>query len=243
MSKTDMLYMKDNYIKEFQAKVLKTSDDYLVLDQTAFYPEGGGQESDKGRILYDKTSFPVHKVKKKSGGVRHYIKSEKPLPPKGAEITGELDWERRFTHMQYHTAIHILSKIMQEKYDAEVVGNNISTRNGRADFDLDRALEDEELEDIEKELNKQIKKSMSVSINFMPRAKAREFLEKKGYQTSYIDMVPDFVKNFRIISINDYDHASCAGTHVKNTAEIGDIEVVKRRSMGKNKERVILQLK
>mgnify|MGYP005633084135 CR=1 FL=1 len=119
--------------------------------------------------------------------------------------------------MRYHTAIHILSAYMKEKFDADVVGNNISTRNGRVDFSLLKALKEEELGLIETDLNALINQNLPVTINFMPREEAIAFLQAKGYQTSYIEMVPQSVKIFRLISIGDHDHASCAGTHVKNS--------------------------
>jgi Ser-tRNA(Ala) deacylase AlaX len=240
--KTEMLYMKDNYIKDFEAEVLKVGDDYLVLDKTAFYPQGGGQESDTGKLAFNDITLSVRKVKKKKGEVRHYLDNPTELPSKGDTIQGEIDWDRRLTHMRYHTAIHVLTRYMQLNYDAECVGNNISTRNGRADFHPLGALSDDQLKEIEKEVNKIIKKNLPVEIQFMPREEAIDFLKEKGYQTDYIDMIPASVKTFRIISVDDYDYASCAGTHVKNTSEIEGIKVVKRRSMGKEKERIVLDL-
>jgi len=234
--------MQDNYIKSFTAKVIAKGEDYLVLDQTAFYPEGGGQESDQGKITFGDTSLTVQKVKREEGEVRHYVLEREQLPAVGQEVQAELDWPRRYTHMRYHTAIHVLSTYMKEHFHSEVVGNNISTRNGRADFHLEQALTPEQLESIEEGLNEIIAKHLPVKISFMPRAEAIRFLEEKGYQTDYINMVPKSVKTFRIVSVGDYDHASCAGTHVANTSEIGRILVVKRRSMGKGKERVTLAL-
>lgn len=243
MAKTEMLYMKDNYKKKFTAEVVSSGENYVVLDKTAFYPLGGGQESDSGKLFYNEQEFTVKNVRREKGEVRHFLETDDSLPPKGAKVEGKLDWEKRFTHMRYHTAIHVLSRFMQLEYDAEVVGNNISTRSGRADFNLEEALTEEQLGLIEKEVNKKISQNLPVEINFMPRKEAIAFLQEKGYQTDYIDMVPDSVKIFRIIAIDDYDYASCAGTHVSNTSEIGQIQVVKRRSMGTGKERITLALK
>ena len=144
--------------------------------------------------------------------------------------------------MRYHTAIHVLSTFMKEHYNAEVVGNNISVRNGRADFYPLSALSDDQLKKIENGINEIIAKNLPVNISFMPRDEAKSYLEEKGYQTDYIEMVPKSVKTFRVISVGDYDHASCAGTHVANTSEIGRVKVIKRRSIGKDKERIILAL-
>ncbi len=242
MPKTAMLYMEDNYIKDFDAKVLAVGEDYIVLDKTAFYPEGGGQESDSGTITYSDKILTVTKVKKESGDVKHFIAEKESLPVVDSTIHCTLDWDKRLIHMRYHSAIHILSTYMKEHFDADVVGNNISERNGRADFDLPGALTDDQLKGIETGVNSIISQNLPINITFMPREEAKIFLKEKGYQVDYIEMVPASVKIFRIISVGDYDHASCAGTHVANTSEIGTIKVIKRRSMGKNKERITLAL-
>lgn len=242
MTKTEMLYMKDNYIKSFEAKVIGVGENYIVLDRTAFYPEGGGQETDTGVVSFGDKTFTVKKVRKESGVVKHFLEEADQLPSVGDTVHCDLDWERRFTHMRYHTAIHVLSRYMQLHFNAEVVGNNISTRSGRADFAPLSALSDEQLQQIEKGINEIISQNLPVEINFIPREEAISFLKERGYQTSYIEMVPKSVKIFRIMSVGDYDHASCAGTHVSNTSEIGKIKVVKRRSMGKGKERITLSL-
>ncbi len=242
MAKTEMLYMKDNYIQSFSATVIAKGESFVVLDQTAFYPEGGGQECDIGTLTYKDKTFTINKVLRESGDVKHFIAETEKLPEIGESVNCKIDWERRFTHMRYHTAIHVLSTYMKEKYNAEVVGNNISTRNGRVDFNFENALTEQQLKSIEEDVNKIIAQNLPVTINFMPREEAKKFLEEKGYQIDYIEMVPKSVKIFRIISVDDYDHASCAGTHVANTKEIGKIRVVKRRSIGVNRERIFLAL-
>ncbi len=235
-----MLYMEDNYIQSFEATVISFAENYVVLDQTAFYPEGGGQECDTGIMMFDNQTIPIVMVKRESGEVRHYIENSEKLPAIGSKVNCQLDWDRRLIHMKYHTAIHVLSSYMKEHYNSECVGNNISVRSGRADFDLEKALSTDELKKIEEGINEIISQNLPVKITFMPRGDAIKFLEEKGYQTDYIEMVPKSVKIFRVISVDDHDHASCAGTHVKNTSEIGKVKVVKRRSMGKGKERITL---
>ncbi|MFW9922110.1 MAG: alanyl-tRNA editing protein [Candidatus Thorarchaeota archaeon] len=239
---TKMLYMEDNYIKSFSAKIIATGTDFVVLDQTAFYPLGGGQENDTGKLIFEKNEFDIVGVRREEGMVKHFLGENTNLPSKGSMVTCELDWERRYIHMKYHSAIHVMSRFMQLEYHADVVGNNISTRNGRVDFDIQNALTQEQLQEIESKVNEIIAKNLPITINFMPREEAINFLKKHGYQTEYIDMVPASVKIFRIISIGDYDYASCAGTHVANTSEIGKIKIVKRRSMGVGKERITLDL-
>ena len=227
MVKTKMLYMEDNYIHSFDAQIVSKGENYVVFDQTAFYPEGGGQECDIGTLSYKDKILTISKVRRESGEVKHFIDEIDQMPEIGTIVKCELDWERRFTHMRYHTAIHVLSTYMKSYFNSECVGNNISTRNGRADFNLQNALTEEQLKQIEKGVNDVIKRNLPVKINFLPREDAIKFLDEKGYQTDYIAMVPPSVKIFRVISVNNYDHASCAGTHVANTSEIGKIKVIK----------------
>ncbi len=108
---TQLLYMdtiEGNYIKEFNAAIIKTSDDYVILDQTAFYPEGGGQPSDTGIIRWEeKTSQVTHVTKK--GIIKHSIKGE--TPPIGTRVHAVIDWPTRYAHMRMHTAQHIISGV------------------------------------------------------------------------------------------------------------------------------------
>ncbi len=239
---TTMLYMKDNYLKTFSAKVIAVGEDYVVLNQTAFYPLGGGQESDLGTLTYNENIFSIKSVRRDQGQVKHFIVETEKLLKVGNLVECSIDWKRRFIHMRYHTAIHVLSRYMQLEHNADVLGNNISTRSGRVDFDIEDALTEEQLKDIEVGVNKIIDQNLPIEINFIPRDEAITFLKKHGYQTDYIDMIPSSVKIFRIISVGDYDFASCAGTHLANTSEIGKIRITKRRSMGKGKERITLAL-
>lgn len=239
---TTMLYMKDNYLKTFSAKVIAVGDDYVVLNQTAFYPLGGGQESDSGTLTFNEDILTIKNVRRDQGQVKHFLAETESLPKVGDTIECSIDWEKRAIHMRYHSAIHVLSRYMQLEHNADVLGNNISTRSGRADFDIEDALTEEQLKDIEVGVNKIIDQNLPIKINFMPRDEAITFLKEHGYQTDYIDMIPSSVKVFRIISVGDYDFASCAGTHVANTSEIGSIRITKRRSMGKGKERITLAL-
>ena len=128
---TDLLYMDsigDCYIKDFEAKVVKVEDDdekVVVLDRTSFYPLGGGQPNDIGTLKWKGGQCKVINVVKKNK-VKHVIEGD--LPEVGQEVIGELDWEMRYAHMRMHTAQHLLSAVIWEKYKASTVG--ISLRQG-----------------------------------------------------------------------------------------------------------------
>lgn len=237
---TKLLHMSDNYLREFDASVISSGEDYVVLDQTAFYPEGGGQSSDSG-ILSDGTrSVEVKEVRKIEGEIRH--KLDGPSFSIGTKLHGELDWEFRFECMRFHTAQHVLSRYLQLKYGVVTVGNNIKPGESRADYSPLESFDDEMKREVEVAVNQKLKENIDVEISFMLREEAIDFLNKRGYQTRYLDMVPKSVKEFRVLVIGDYDAASCAGTHVKNTSEVGGIQIGKSKNVGAGKRRIYFRL-
>jgi misacylated tRNA(Ala) deacylase len=238
---TELLHMKDNYIREFDAKVQEIRDGYIVLDRTAFYPEGGGQSGDRGTVEFEGKSYDITNTKKEKGTVKHLIENDVPFSV-GDSIHGSLNWDYRYECMRFHTAQHVLSRYLQLNYDLETVGNMITPGESRADYSPIDSIDDGMKVDVEKGVNELLSKNMNVTITFMPRDEAISFLSEKGYQTRYLKMVPSSVKNFRVLLIDDYDAASCAGTHVANTSEIGNIQIVKTKNVGSGKRRIYFKL-
>ncbi len=237
---TELLHMKDNYLKEFDAIVTATYDDAVVLNKTAFYPEGGGQSSDTGQLSTHSRTVGVSEVRKVDGEVRHFLKNE-PFEI-GSKVHGLIDWERRYRCMRFHTAQHVLSRYLQLNYNAETVSNNITPDESRADYSPLDSFDDDMKRDVEDGVNEILYQNLPVSIEFMPRKEAIGFLEKRGYQTRYLEMVPKSVKEFRVLLIGNYDAASCAGTHVQNTKEIGPIQIGKSKNVGAGKRRIYFGL-
>ncbi len=237
---TDLLHMKDNYLREFDATVTASYDDAVVLDKTAFYPVGGGQSSDTGQLSTPSKTATVIEVRKVDGEIRHILKEE-PFEI-GEQVHGSIDWERRYRCMRFHTAQHVLSRYLQLNYGAETVGNNITPDESRADYSPLDSFDDEMKREVETGVNEILNQNLPVTIKFMPRDEAIDFLEKKGYQTRYLEMVPKSVKEFRVLLVGDYDAASCAGTHVKNTQEIGGIHIGKSKNVGAGKRRIYFKL-
>jgi misacylated tRNA(Ala) deacylase len=233
--------MSDNYLREFDASVISSGADYVVLNQTAFYPEGGGQSSDSGILSDGSRTVKVKEVRKIEGEIRH--KLDGPSFVEGTKLHGELDWELRYESMRFHTAQHILSRYLQLKYGVETVGNNIKPGESRADYSPLESFDDEMKREVEAAVNQKLNENIDVDIRFMPREEAMDFLNKRGYQTRYLDMVPKSVKEFRVLVIGDYDAASCAGTHVKNTSEVGGIQIGKSKNVGAGKRRIYFRLK
>jgi misacylated tRNA(Ala) deacylase len=236
---TKMLYMENingNYIKEFTATVTKSKEDYICFDKTAFYPEGGGQPSDTGFIKWDDTKSEVIHVIKKGDAIKHIIKGEKP--PAGTKVTAEIKWGLRYKHMKMHTAQHIISGIVYDKYNARTVGNQIHVDYSRVDFHPVKFSE-KDLEEITAYFNEIISQNLPVKIY----EEERTSLEKRvNSQRSNLDLLPKFISKLRIVEIKDYDICPCAGTHVKNTSEIPKIKEIKRDTKGKDTDRIIYSL-
>jgi misacylated tRNA(Ala) deacylase len=237
---TELLHMSDNYLRSFDALVISSGKDYVVLDRTAFYPEGGGQSSDKGSLSDGTRTVNVKEVRKIEGEIRHKLDGDSF--PVETEIHGELDWEFRHECMRFHTAQHVLSRHLQLKYGVETVGNNIKPGESRADYSPLESFDEEMKRDVEAAVNAKLAENIDVEVRFMPRNDAISFLKERGYQTRYLDMVPKSVKEFRVLIIGDYDAASCAGTHVKNTSEIGGIQIGKSKNVGAGKRRIYFRL-
>ncbi|MEA1993642.1 MAG: alanyl-tRNA editing protein [Euryarchaeota archaeon] len=223
---TELLFLKDSYKREFEAEVLNFEKNYVVLDRTCFYPKGGGQDCDTGTL----GDFTVSKVKKKKGKVLHKIDG---TPEEGDTVTGKLDWERRYSLMKYHTALHILSRAVFNRYGGAVAGNQIHPHKARIDFDLEEIKDEKE---IEEKTNEIIKEGRPVKTFTVPREKAAELVDEK----TRLDLIPDFIKDIRVIDIEGYDIDACGGTHVKNTEEIGEIEITNVESKGKRRKRVTI---
>ncbi len=238
---TELLHMKDNYIREFDAKVVAVGDCYIVLNHTAFYPEGGGQSGDRGVISDGTTTLAIVNTKKDSGEIRHLVEEPVALSD-GADVHGSLDWNWRYESMRFHTAQHVLSRYLQLNYGVITVGNMIKPDKSRADYSPLQSFDDEMKRKVEAGVNEILAKNLDVSIKFMPRKDAIDYLNEKGYQTRYLEMVPKSVKEFRVIAIGDYDVASCAGTHVNNTREIGAIKIGKTKNVGAGKRRIYFSL-
>lgn len=234
---TGLLYMESAdacYIKDFEAKVVKAGEDWVILDRTAFYPEGGGQPTDTGKLVWEGGSSKVIRVSKR-GGVKHYL--EGPVPPEGSEVHGIVDWERRYGHMKAHTSQHIISAVVWDRWKAKTVGNQLYENRARIDFHPLK-LTEEDVKWIEEECNRRISQGIDVKIYELSREEAEE---RAGVERCNMDLLPKSIKKLRIVQVGD-EICPCAGTHVKNTAEIGSLKIIKKESKGKMRSRITYEL-
>lgn len=232
--------MSDNYLKEFDATVIDSGDGYVILDRSAFYPEGGGQSSDRGELSDGERTVAVKEVRKIEGKIHHLI--DGPHFPLNTTVHGTIDWDRRYECMRFHTCQHVLSRYLQLNYGVETKGNNIKPGESRADYTPLESFDEEMKRKVEAGVNAIMSQNLPVEIRNMPRADAIQYLEERDYQTRYLEMVPKSVKEFRVLLIGEYDAASCAGTHVANTSEIGSISIGKSKNVGAGVRRIYFKL-
>jgi misacylated tRNA(Ala) deacylase len=234
---TELLYYPSNeYQKEFDAEVEKTGEDYIVLDQTLFYEEGGGQPNDEGKISWNDGDASVVDVQKENGEIRHYLEGD--IPEEGQEVHGEIDWDRRYNHMRMHTAQHVISWVVLNMFEASTAGNQIHEDYSRIDFEP-ADFSEKDVEKIEKGVNKLIEKELEVEKKEMDR----ELVEKRVQEgRTNLEIIPDSIDPLRVVIIGSEDLCPCGGTHVDNLREIGKIKITDRRSKGSYVERLEFEL-
>ncbi|MDK2892818.1 alanyl-tRNA editing protein AlaXM [Methanohalophilus sp.] len=226
------IYLKDCYLKDFEATVESVTDDkYVILDRTAFYPQSGGQPHDTGKLIHNGKECKVVFTGKFSGKISHEV-AECNLKP-GDHVKGIIDWDRRYLFMKYHTACHILSAIIHNETGAKISGNQIGEEKTRVDFNLEK-FDREQISSYQEKVNEIIDRNIDVNIEFLPRDEAFDIPSMVKLK----DAFPPDVQEIRIINIGDIDTQACGGTHVKNTAEIPHIEIFKVENKGKNNRRI-----
>jgi len=237
---TILLYHTDSYLREFPAIVVRTLPDLnaIVLDCTAFYPGGGGQLHDLGEIQFGRTIIPIVKVKHSENGILHMVANSNPLPRQREQITGIIDWDRRYKMMRTHTAMHILCGVIFRDYHALVTGGDMEPLKGRMDFEFE-TMTKELVETIELAVNQEVKASRSVITKIIPREEAFQIPD---LIRTKINLLPGHIQEVRIVEIAGLDLQADGGTHVKNTAEVGQIHILDYKSKGKINKRIYLRL-
>lgn len=233
---TELIYMNDCYAKEFDATVTKAEGKFIILDKTAFYPQGGGQPTDTGKMLKDREEYKVIFAKKTGQGVSHEV--DKEGLKEGDKVHGILDWERRHKLMRMHTAAHILSEIFHKEAGALITGNQLDIDKSRIDFSLEN-FDREKISEYIAKANETVQKDLPIKIYLLPREEAM----KLPSVTKLANVLPPAVQELRIVEIAGFDIQADGGTHVKSTKEIGEIEVIDAENKGKNNRRVYFKLK
>ncbi|HRQ64972.1 MAG TPA: alanyl-tRNA editing protein [Xanthomonadaceae bacterium] len=233
---TELLFREDAYLRQANAVVTATGEGAVEFDRTIFYPLGGGQPGDRGWLrLHDGTRLVVQDTRKgeSPNRVRHMLEPGTELPVPGTEVILELDWERRYTLMRLHTALHVMSCVIV----APVTGGNIGEDRARLDFDIDPALLDAER--IERETNALIARGVDTETVWI----TDEELEARPELVKTMSVAPPRgAGRVRLLRIPDIDLQPCGGTHVRSIGEIGAIRVVRISNQGKRNRRVEIAL-
>ena len=229
--KTIQVYLEDSYLKELDAEVVGVGDG-VILDRTIFYAASGGQPSDLG-VIEGGREYVVKDVAKRE----EIVHITEPLPSVGEKVRLKIDWERRYKHMRQHTAIHVVSSIAMNEFGAMITGNQINQDYSRIDFNfkdwnnnISKLLQDR--------VNEELLKNHDVTVLSMKR---EEILKVEGALKVDPRLLPSS-EMLRVVKIGEIDMQPDGGTHVKNTSEVGTIEIYKIENKGKNNKRMYFTL-
>ena len=234
---TRALYLEDSYLRECDATVVSVKDGkFVVLDQTVFYPKGGGQPHDTGRMLRNGEVFGVVFVGKFSGEISHEV--DHAGLKAGDRVHCALDWEHRYKLMRSHTAAHVFASMLCNGTGALVTGNQLDVDKVRFDFSLER-FEPQVLEEYVAKANELFRTDAPVKWYELPRDEA---LKIPGV-VKMAEAFPPNIPRLRIVEIVNVDRQADGGTHVRSLREVGQIEVLKTENKGKNNRRVYFVLR
>ena len=230
---TEALFREDSYLRECQATVIAAGPEGIILDQTVFYPMGGGQPGDIGAITWESGSVAVSDTRYgDAGAIRHLTEADAILPAAGTVVTASLDWDRRYLHMRMHTALHLLGSVLQYG----VTGGNISAAKSRLDFDMEDTVDKEQ-----------------VTADIQALVAADHPLTCRWISDEELDAQPELVRTMsvkppkgagkvRLLEIEGVDLQPCGGTHLKSTGEVGQVRVGKVEKKGRRNRRVSILL-
>src|SRR5438128_4215483 len=232
---TRAIYYDDPYKTRFKAKIVgRIAENALVLDQTAFYPQGGGQLADHGELKFADQKVMVVDVQKYGDRIVHYL--AQPIDPSVYDVEGEIDWQRRQNLMRHHTGTHVLIGAARRVLGEHVwqAGAQKEVESSRLDITHYREISPKERERIERLVNQVILRDLPVEVAWMAREKAEA---KYGYRLYQGGAVPG--SKIRVVRIQGWDAEACGGTHCKRTGELGVFKIEKVSKLQDGVERII----
>jgi misacylated tRNA(Ala) deacylase len=225
---------RDAYARTVDATVLEADGGALRLDRTVFYPGGGGQPADAGRLTADGATWAVTGARKAGDEIWHQLAEGADPPAVGTAVRVELDWERRHRLMRTHSALHVLCGVVWRDHGASVTGGNMEPLSGRMDFEFE-TMAGELVAEIERKVNEEVAADREIRVNVLPRDEA--FAIPDLIRTK-INLLPPGISEVRTIEIVGLDLQADGGTHVARTSEIGRVRVTGYESKGRINKRI-----
>ncbi|MCG6891543.1 MAG: alanyl-tRNA editing protein [Gammaproteobacteria bacterium] len=233
---TEKVFYQDSYQKTLSSEVVEVLDDGLLLAATIFYPLGGGQPGDHGVLTINESDYTVVDTRYADDGhnIVHYLDSADLSGIKaGDRVDMQIDWERRHRLMRMHTSMHLLCSLIT----AQATGGSVGETESRLDFDLQGQVIDKE--QLTAELNELIARALPVTVGAITDAE----LDKNPELVRTMSVQPPRGHGrVRTISIEDTDFQPCGGTHVRNTAEIGELLITGLKNKGRQNKRISVAL-
>jgi len=238
VSRTHRLDLDDQTLREWDAVVLAAGPDGIVLDRSAFYPGGGGQPPDHGVLLWGGVQTRIVDSRKSPDDVYLVPLDGDPLPAAGTAVRGAVEDERRTALMRTHSGLHVLCGVVFRDFGALVTGGNMEPLTARMDFNLE-AVPPGFKEAVEDACNAELRLDRQIMVRTLPRAEAFEIPDIIRTATN---LVPEDVKDVRIVDIVGLDQQADGGIHVASTSQVGRISVVKVENKGKGFRRIRLAI-
>jgi Ser-tRNA(Ala) deacylase AlaX len=233
---TDRLYQRDSYLKGFDARVVSVTAEGVVLDRTAFFPTSGGVLGDEGSLTGPGGArYRVVETADTDAGIVHRL--DPPGLAADDMVRGEIDWDRRYLLMRYHTATHVLTGVMFRDCAVRVTGNQLTPDKGRVDFAFEQ-FDREVLEEGFRRSNALIERDLPVRISFVPAAEAKARPELFKLETAF----PHDLSELRLVEIEGFDTQADGGCHVRSLGEVGRLALTKCENKGKVNRRVYFVL-
>jgi misacylated tRNA(Ala) deacylase len=232
------LELGDATLREWDATVLASGPDGIVLDQSAFYPGGGGQPPDAGVLLWGGVQTRIEGAHKTADDIYLIAGEGEPVPPPGTAVRGALDDERRSALMRTHSALHLLNGVVYRDFDLLVTSAGMEPLEGRMDFDLPSVPEG---------FREQVQETCNAEIAADRQIVVRTMLRDDAFAIGQVaraarDLVPAHLTEVRIVDILGLDVEADGGTHVASTKQIGRLEIVKVENKGKGFRRLRIRL-
>ena len=230
---TEELFREDAYLRECDASVVAVDDAAVILDQTVFYPMGGGQPGDRGTMSWNGKTVVLADTRYGEGGtIRHVLEEGDERPDVGEQVHIELDWDRRYRHMRMHTAMHLLGSVLQYG----VTGGNISGEKSRLDFDMEDTVDKAAVQSAMENL---VAGDHPVSHRWI----TDEELDAQPELVRTMSVQPPRGKGkVRLLEIEGVDLQPCGGTHLRSTSEVGNVRIGKVEKKGRRNRRVNIHL-